>query len=108
MEIRANNTNSMYNTVKSNAERVKKMSKEVKISLSIDKNENAEVSTIFEENGMDLVSGIKAYLKQVQLTKRIVPFTELQKAIEEAENQKFDGSYNSIEAFSKAMNSNAK
>lgn len=108
-ERRANIIDSMYNKAKCNdAERVKKMSKDVKISLSIDKNENAEVSSIFEENGMDVVAGIKLYLRQVQLTRRIAPFTELQRAIDEAENQEFDGSYNSIESFEKAMNCNAK
>ena len=42
------------------------MSKDVKIRLSIDKKEKDEISSVFEENGMDLVSGIKLYLKQVQ------------------------------------------
>ncbi len=85
-----------------------KMSKAVKIRLSINKKEKDEISSIFEENGMNLVSGIKLYLKQVQLTRRIAPFTEIQKAISEAENKEFDGSYNSIESFKKAMKSSAK
>ncbi|MDF7683329.1 type II toxin-antitoxin system RelB/DinJ family antitoxin [Lactobacillus sp. ESL0679] len=85
------------------------MTKISQVNFKIPEEEKKEVTAIFKYYGLDLSTGIKMYLKEVQHTKSIPlklrPVTELTQAIQEAENQDYAGSYNSINDFIKAMNS---
>lgn len=84
------------------------MTKMAQINLKLSEKDKEEVKAIFNYYGLDLSTGIKMYLKEVQHTKsiplKLKPVTELDAAISEAKNKNFVGSYNSIEEFEKAMN----
>ncbi|MDF7637984.1 type II toxin-antitoxin system RelB/DinJ family antitoxin [Lactobacillus sp. ESL0791] len=84
------------------------MEKISQVNFKIAEKDKKEVTAIFKYYGLDLSTGIKMYLKEVQHTKsiplRLRPVTELDEAIQEAQNHDFVGSYDSIEDFTKAMN----
>lgn len=80
------------------------------VNFKMDADDKKEVTAIFNYYGLDLSTGIKMYLKEVQhtysipLDLKLDSNTELAEAIREAREGKFVGSYDSIEEFEKAMN----
>ncbi|QGV04709.1 type II toxin-antitoxin system RelB/DinJ family antitoxin [Lactobacillus acetotolerans] len=83
------------------------MSKVSQVNFKMPEKDKKEVTEIFNYYGVDLSTGIKMYLKEVQHTHsiplKLKPVSELDEAINEARNGDFTGTYNSISDFKKAM-----
>lgn len=81
--------------------------KKTQVNFQMSARDKEEVTAIFNYYGLDLSTGIKMYLKAVQHTKSIPlplkPVTELQAAMDEANDGNFAATYDSIDDFKKAM-----
>lgn len=82
------------------------------VNFKMPKKDKKEVTAIFKYYGLDLSTGIKMYLKEVQHTKSIPltlkPVTELDRAIAEADRGDFAGEFDSLEDFNKAFDKEIK
>lgn len=89
-----------------NAMKVEK-TKMSQINFKMSEKDKKEVIAIFNYYGLDLSTGIKMYLKEVQHTKSIPlalrPITKLDEAIAEADRGEFAGEFNSLETFKKGF-----
>lgn len=78
------------------------------VNFKMNAKDKKEVTAIFNYYGLDLSTGIKMYLKEVQHTKsiplKLKPVTDLQAAINEDQRGDYAGVYNSVSDFKKAMN----
>lgn len=79
--------------------------KMTQVNFKISEKDKKEVAAIFNYYGLDLSTGIKMYLKEVQHTQSIPlqlkPTSELEKAILQANKGEFAGEANSLEEFDK-------
>ena len=82
------------------------------VNFKMPEKDKKEVTAIFKYYGLDLSTGIKMYLKEVQHTKSIPltlkPVTELDRAIAEADRGDFAGEFDSLEDFNKAFDKEIK
>lgn len=82
------------------------------VNFKMPEKDKKEVTTIFKYYGLDLSTGIKMYLKEVQHTKNIPltlkPVTELDRAIAEADRGDFAGEFDSLEDFNEAFDKEIK
>ena len=77
------------------------------VNFKMPEKDKKEVAAIFKYYSLDLSTGIKMYLKEVQHTKSIPlslkPTTELDAAIAEADRGEFAGEFNSLEEFNQGF-----
>lgn len=77
------------------------------VNFKMPEKDKKEVAAIFKYYGLDLSTGIKMYLKEVQHTKSIPlslnPTTELDATIAEADRGEFAGEFNSLEEFNQGF-----
>lgn len=82
------------------------------VNFKMPEKDKKEVTAIFKYYGLDLSTGIKIYLKEIQHTKStpltLKPVTELDRAIAEADRGDFAGEFDSLEDFNKAFDKEIK